>query len=53
MKDINELGMNQEASVISNKRENVSLGMIDYFHVECRDAVGNFKWKETIKNLKD
>jgi hypothetical protein len=51
MKDVSSMGMGQEASVTSNKSENVQLGMIDYFHVECLDADGNFKWKETIKNL--
>lgn len=51
MKDISAMGMNQEANLVSNKTQSVNLGMIDYFHVECRDADGNFKWKETIKNL--
>lgn len=51
MKDINQLGMRQEASVVANKGVSTQLGMIDYFHVECFDAEGNFKWKETIKNL--
>ena len=51
MKDINQLGMRQQASVEANKGVSEKLGMIDYFHVECFDAEGNFKWKETIKNL--
>lgn len=51
MKDINQLGMRQEASVVAKRGFNEQLGMIDYFHVECFDAEGNFKWKETIKNL--
>lgn len=51
MKDISTMGMSQKASVVGNKTQEVTLGMIDYFHVECLDAEGNFKWKETIKNL--
>jgi hypothetical protein len=51
MKDINSMGMSQEASVVSNKDARESMGMIDYFHVTCRDRDGNIKWKETIKNL--
>jgi hypothetical protein len=51
MKDINAMGMSQEASLVSNKKTSANLGMIDYFEVECYDADGNFKWKETIKNL--
>jgi hypothetical protein len=51
MKDVSSMGMGQEASITSNKQEGYGLGMIDYFHVECLDADGNFKWKETIKNL--
>lgn len=51
MKDINKMGMVPEATVVSNKGLNTQMGMIDYFHVECYDEFGNFKWKETIKNL--
>jgi hypothetical protein len=51
MKDVSNMGMSQSASVISNKEDNISLGVIDYFTVECYDIDGNFKWKETIKNL--
>ena len=51
MKDINAMGMTQSAEVISNKGEAERIGMIDYFLVECYDIDGNFKWKETIKNL--
>lgn len=51
MKDINTMGMGQEASIVGNRSKNIQLGMIDYFTVECYDLNGNFKWKETIKNL--
>jgi len=51
MKDISTMGMAQQASVVGNRSVNEQLGMIDYFHVECYDIEGNFKWKETIKNL--
>lgn len=51
MKDISNMGMSQTATVTSNKQDEVKLGMIDYFSVECYDIDGNFKWKETIKNL--
>lgn len=51
MKDISNMGMSQTATVTSNKQDEVRLGMIDYFSVECYDIDGNFKWKETIKNL--
>ena len=51
MKDISSMGMSQTATVTSNKENDISLGVIDYFSVECYDSEGNFKWKETIKNL--
>lgn len=51
MKDINAMGMDQSAQVISNKKDEQRIGMIDYFLVECFDRDGNLKWKETIKNL--
>jgi len=51
MKDNQEMGMSQSATVTGNKQATERLGMIDYFHVECRDGAGNFKWKETIKNI--
>jgi len=51
MKDINAMGMTQNAEVISNKGDVQRTGMIDYFLVECFDSEGNLKWKETIKNL--
>jgi len=46
MKDIQEMGMGQEATVTSNKQSDVRIGMIDYFDVTCYDAEGNFKWEE-------
>ncbi len=51
MKDINTMGMNQEASIVSNKVTGVQIGMIDYFDVQCLDADGNLKWEERIHNL--
>ena len=51
MKDVNTMGMSQEASLVAHKSQDIPLGMIDYFHVTCYDVDGNFKWKETIKNL--
>lgn len=51
MKDINTMGMNQEASIVSNKKSEVAIGMIDYFDVTCFDADGQFKWEERIHNL--
>jgi hypothetical protein len=51
MRDINTMGMNQEASLVSNKAAGVQIGMIDYFDVTCHDAEGNFKWEERIHNL--
>lgn len=51
MKDINTMGMNQEASLVSNKSTGVQIGMIDYFDVTCHDAEGNLKWEERIHNL--
>lgn len=51
MKDNSSMGMNQEASLVSNKDTNEVVGMFDYFHVTCRDRDGNIKWKDTIKNL--
>jgi hypothetical protein len=51
MKDINTMGMAQEASIVSSKGINPKLGMIDYFDVTCYDGEGNFKWEERIHNL--
>ncbi len=51
MKDTNEMGMSQLATVTGSKERVETLGMIDYFTVTCHDADGNFKWKETIKNI--
>jgi len=51
MKDINTMGMGQEASIISNKKKSETIAMIDYFDVECIDREGNLKWKERIHNL--
>lgn len=51
MKDINAMGMDQSTQVISNKKDEQRIGMIDYFLVECFDSDGNLRWKETIKNL--
>jgi hypothetical protein len=51
MKDISTMGMSQKAQVTKNPAEKVGLNLIDYFDVECYDRDGNFKWKETIKNL--
>ena len=51
MDNIQSMGMHQEASLVSKKDVGVSLGVVDYFDVTCYDAEGNFKWKETIKNL--
>ena len=51
MDNIQSMGMHQEASLIGKKDVGVSLGVVDYFDVTCYDAEGNFKWKETIKNL--
>ena len=43
--------MTQEASVVSNKALDNTIAVANYYHVECYDGAGNFKWKETIKNL--
>jgi len=51
MKDIQTMGMSQNATLTSNKRSDVTIGMIDYFDVTCIDAEGNFKWEERIHNL--
>jgi hypothetical protein len=51
MRDINTMGMGQEAAVTSNKQINAKLGMIDYFDVTCVDPEGNLKWEERIHNL--
>lgn len=51
MKDINEMGMAQTANVTANKGIDAVLGLENYYHVECYDVDGNFKWKETIRNL--
>ena len=51
MKDISNMGMHQEASIISNKDSDNSISVTNYYHVECIDSEGNLKWEETIKNL--
>lgn len=51
MDNSQSMGMHQEASLVSNKDTTVGVGVIDYFEVTCYDILGNFKWKETIKNL--
>lgn len=51
MDNLQTMGMDQEASLVSNKDETVGIGVVDYFEVTCYDILGNFKWKETIKNL--
>lgn len=51
MKDNSKMGMDQQATLISNKGIVEGTGLIDYFDIECRDSDGNFKWRETIKNL--
>lgn len=51
MRDINTMGMGQEASITANKSTNVHIGMIDYFDVTCVDPEGNVKWHEQIHNL--
>jgi hypothetical protein len=51
MDNIQNMGMHQEASLVSNKDEYVGIGVVDYFEVTCYDINGDFKWKETIKNL--
>ena len=51
MKDIQEMGMSQEATVTRNKQSDVTIGMIDYFDVTCYDCNGNFKWEDRIHNL--
>lgn len=51
MKDISKMGMVPEASVISTKGFDNLVEVVNYYHVECYDADGNFKWEETIKNL--
>ena len=35
------------ASVVSGE----SVGIEGYYHVECRDKDGNFKWEESFPNL--
>jgi len=51
MKDLQEMGMSQSAEIVGSKDRVETLGMIDYFEVTCHDGAGNFKWKETIKNI--
>lgn len=51
MKNTGAMGMSQEASLVSNKGTSEAVGLFDYFYVTCHDRDGNFKWKDTIKNL--
>lgn len=51
MKENSNLGVSQEASLVGNKATHHGAGMIDYFDVVCHDKDGNFKWKESFKNL--
>ncbi len=49
--ETSSMGMSQEVTAISNKDIQEGLGLINLYHVTCYDSAGNFKWKETIKNL--
>lgn len=51
MKDISTMGMAVDAQLERNTAMLEALGLANYYHVECIDADGNLKWKETIKNL--
>lgn len=51
MSEISRMGMTVDAELIRNTQVLESLGLANYYHVTCYDAYGNFKWKETIKNL--
>jgi hypothetical protein len=51
MKDTSNMGMNQEASIVSSKGLDSPISMVNTYIVECYDGAGNFKWKEEIKNL--
>jgi hypothetical protein len=51
MKDISTMGMKVGASVDANKGMSEKLSLSNYYHVECFDCEGNFKWEEVIENL--
>lgn len=51
MSEISRMGMAVDAKLERNTAALEAVGMVNYYHVECLDADGNLKWKETIKNL--
>jgi hypothetical protein len=51
MKELQGFGDNAVAVLNTNVVENEHVGIEGYYHVECRDKDGNFKWEESFPNL--
>jgi hypothetical protein len=43
--------MSVDAQLQRNTDMLETLGLVNYYHVQCIDPEGNLKWEETIKNL--
>ena len=50
-KELSGFGDNAVATLQTNAAIPEGMGIEGYYHVECRDAEGNFKWNEEFPNL--
>ena len=51
LKEIQGFGDMAEVSYGTSVTSGESVGIEGYYHVECRDKEGNFKWSESFPNL--
>jgi hypothetical protein len=51
LKEIQGFGDMAEVSYGTSVTSGESVGIEGYYHVECRDKDGNFKWEESFPNL--
>lgn len=49
--EIHGFGDSAQATLQANVTIPEGMGVEGYYHVECRDAAGNFKWHEEFPNL--
>lgn len=51
MKELQGFGDKAEVSYGTSVTSGETVGIEGYYHVECRDKDGNFKWEESFPNL--
>jgi len=51
LKEVQGFGDTAEVSYCANAITRETVGIEGYYHVECRDKDGNFKWEESFPNL--